>query len=259
MSVNMDINSKEKILAELMVKILKEPLGPIEKSIEGVNDGVLDTKDAIETINDSLGVSVDATEKLHKMVSQRFADLSNEAFPSVLASVQTHLTKQASKQRDDFVLLLGEHSLKTEAYVSALAERILSLLSDIHDDNQEIKHSLNHLGQKLTSVNQGLNTAFDSINKKIDAASEKAVRDNLLFAEKIKDSVNESILELKTIAMQQKDSDSVMRQELNAQQTKQLELLSKNHRSLRKLSMIVGALCGTVAVAIGFSVWCQFG
>lgn len=47
MNVTSEIKNKEKSLAELMVKILKEPLNPLESTLKKINTEVLDTKDKV--------------------------------------------------------------------------------------------------------------------------------------------------------------------------------------------------------------------
>ena len=72
MSITTEIKNKEKSLAELMVRVLKEPLTPLEDSIKVIHDGILDTKELIEDINNAVGASACDVDKVSKAINKQF-------------------------------------------------------------------------------------------------------------------------------------------------------------------------------------------
>lgn len=108
MSTATEIQNKEKTLAELMVKILKEPLNPLEASIKALSGDLADTRDSITEINDTLGASADDAEKATKSLLQALRKIREEDVPSLLTKLQKHITDQSVSDANAVEALLEQ-------------------------------------------------------------------------------------------------------------------------------------------------------
>ncbi|MDH1397232.1 hypothetical protein N5J09_09965 [Aeromonas caviae] len=81
MNVTSEIKNKERALAELMAKILKEPLNPLESSLKKINTELLETRDKVEEINDAINTVVANTEEIINPLKRSLRDLQDDDIP----------------------------------------------------------------------------------------------------------------------------------------------------------------------------------
>ncbi|WJV54903.1 hypothetical protein PCO85_05605 [Prodigiosinella aquatilis] len=92
-----EIKNKEKTLAELMVKILKEPLDPLKGSMKKLHEDVLDTKDKVEEINDILN-AVASTEEIIQPLGKTLRELQDDDIPQAISSLQEFILQQVEEK-----------------------------------------------------------------------------------------------------------------------------------------------------------------
>lgn len=129
MSTATEIHNKEKTLAELMVKILKEPLNPLEASIKALNGDLADTRDSIAEINDTLGASADDAEKATKSLLLALRKIREEDVPSLLTKLQKHITDQSASDARAVEALLEQSTAVHTSSVSSTEAVLLEAIA----------------------------------------------------------------------------------------------------------------------------------
>ncbi|EOE0699445.1 hypothetical protein ACJ8WG_004796, partial [Klebsiella pneumoniae] len=94
MNVTSEIKNKEKTLAELMVKILKEPLDPIKGSVKKLHEEVLDTKDKVEEINDAINAVGANTEEIINPLKRSLRELRDDDLPGIISKLREFISTQ---------------------------------------------------------------------------------------------------------------------------------------------------------------------
>jgi hypothetical protein len=188
MSLTVEIDSKEKSLAALMMNILKAPLKPIEDSVAGLKAGVLDSQDLISEINDTLNASVDQAEKAAKPLMQSLRKLREEDHPALIATLQAYISCQADA-------LDNKNTASLEAKSALIIDEVRLMATDISRQiagQQSILHILSstlsehvertakghvELQQSMAGVFQSLDQTVQSSHIDQSAASRAALAD----------------------------------------------------------------------------------
>lgn len=151
MSTATEIHNKEKTLAELMVKILKEPLNPLEASIKALSGDLADTRDSITEINDTLGASADDAEKATKSLLQALRKIREEDVPSLLTKFQKHITDQSASDARAVEALLEHSTAVHTSSVSSTEAVLLDALAGATRRQGELAHSIEALRPHIES------------------------------------------------------------------------------------------------------------
>lgn len=151
MSTATEIHNKEKTLAELMVKILKEPLNPLEASIKALSGDLADTRDSITEINDTLGASADDAEKATKSLLQALRKIREEDVPSLLTKFQKHITDQSASDARAVEALLEHSTAVHTSSVSSTEAVLLDALAGATRRQGELAQSIEALRPHIES------------------------------------------------------------------------------------------------------------
>lgn len=160
---------KEKSLAELMVRILKEPLKPLGASVKGLEGGLADLKEEIELVNGSVGEcqshsqaaarrSKDVLEVLEKLQHDQAERLS-----ALLATVE----RQAQAGRETL-------DARWEEGLAALGRsegRVLDALVGLGAVQERIERSLALLPEQLVEQRAALDRALAQCQSTVTAAN----------------------------------------------------------------------------------------
>ncbi|WMJ67495.1 hypothetical protein RBI80_31130 (plasmid) [Klebsiella variicola] len=98
MNVTSEIKNKEKSLAELMVKILKEPLNPLESTLKKINTEVLDTKDKVEEIYDAINAVGANTEEIINPLKKSLRELQDDDVPGAISKLREFISTQVEEK-----------------------------------------------------------------------------------------------------------------------------------------------------------------
>lgn len=166
MSTATEIHNKEKTLAELMIKILKEPLNPLEASIKALNGDLADTRDSITEINDTLGASADDAEKATKSLLLALRKIREEDVPSLLTKLQKHITDQSASDARAVEALLEQSTAVHTSSVSSSEAVLLEALAGATRQQGELAQSIEalrpHIESSAAEVSRQLSSSHSS-------------------------------------------------------------------------------------------------
>ncbi|MDY4379646.1 hypothetical protein SOV92_17745 [Pectobacterium brasiliense] len=250
-----EIKNKEKSLTELMVRILKEPLNPIESSMKALHDDVLDTKERIEEVNDTLGASSD---DILRMMKQQYADMEHDVIPTFISSLQEYISQQTTTVTNKVALSLGEQSVKQEEYLNAVAENMLYKFTSIWEGQREVKQSIAELSQQLVSASQRIHTEHVDVTQRLDMACESIAKDIEVASSSIKELLTESMSDMVNGTIPQLNNHSDLLDALNLQQKNLSEKFSASQSKLRTLTIMIGIFFASTIGYIGYDIWHHF-
>ncbi len=174
MSTATEIHNKEKTLAELMVKILKEPLKPLEASIKALNADLVNTLGSITEINDTLGASADDAEKATKSLLQALRKIREEDVPSLLTKLQKHITDQSASDARAVEALLEQSTAIHTSSVSSTEAVLLEALAGATRQQGELARSIEalrpHIESSAADVSRQLSSSHSSSVTDVKAA-----------------------------------------------------------------------------------------
>lgn len=258
MSVTTEIKNKEKSLAELMVRILKEPLTPLEDSMKALHDDILDTKELTENINNVVGVSASDVEEMSKAIKKQFIEIRDDDIPTLMNSLQVYISQQATLIRESVDISLCEQSTKHEEQINTISEKVLSKLTAILDGNLEVKQLIARLGDQLTSTSQRTESEHTTTVQKIDTTYKAIANDIENSAASITEKLAENFIEGKKELAQQQNNHIELLNALTLQQTTLREQLTISHNKLNVLTVMVSILFASILAYIGYGIWHQF-
>ncbi|EKN5950047.1 hypothetical protein ACOHX9_000813 [Yersinia enterocolitica] len=166
MNVTSEIKNKEKTLAELMVKILKEPLDPLKGSVKKLHEEVLDTKDKVEEINDALNAA-ESTEEIIKPLKKTLRELQEDDIPQAIGALQTFISQQVEEKKQYISTSLSQQSAHYDGQLKTATGEVIEKLSEVlgqqNDAIQRYQQTgidgAEALSQQLQAVNQSLEDA----------------------------------------------------------------------------------------------------
>ncbi len=155
MHVTAEIQSKEKSLADLMSRILKEPFKPLSESIKKLEGTVLDSEEKLEEIQNSLGVFSDDAEKAKKEITKALRSIRDENLPELASDIQKHLIQNT----ENITTSIDQYS----NYFKSVSENIISCLSEANTHRNKIEHALYELQTQHRSYSERASTSQAAI------------------------------------------------------------------------------------------------
>ncbi|MEI7125685.1 hypothetical protein [Pectobacterium versatile] len=213
MNVTSEIKNKEKTLAELMVKILKDPLDPLKGSVEKLHEEVLDTKDKVEEINDALNAA-ESTEEIIKPLKKTLRELQEDDIPQAIGALQTFISQQVEEKKQDISTSLSQQSAHYDGQLKTATGEVIEKLSEVLGQQNDAIQRYQQTGidgaeallQKLLAVNQSLEDASADNASEQRSTRERDQRlaellENVMQAQQqIKQSVSELDQQLKGVS-----------------------------------------------------------
>jgi DNA repair exonuclease SbcCD ATPase subunit len=210
MNVTSEIKNKEKTLAELMVKILKEPLDPLKGSVKKLHEEVLDTKDKVEEINDALNAA-ESTEEIIKPLKKTLRELQEDDIPQAIGALQTFISQQVEEKRQDISSSLSQQSAHYDSQLIAATGEVFEKLSDVlgqqHESVQAAIQQYQQTGidgaealsQQLLAVNQSLEdaSADNASEQRSTRERDQRLAERLENVMQTQQQVKQSVSELK--------------------------------------------------------------
>ena len=255
MSITTEIKNKEKSLAELMVRVLKEPLTPLEDSIKVIHDGILDTKELIEDINNAVGASACDVDKVSKAINKQFIEIRDDDIPTLMNSLQVFISQQATLTMESVDISLGEQSTKYEEHINTISEKVLIKLTAILDGYMEVKQLFARLGDQLTSTSQRIESEHTTTVQKIDTTYKAIANDIENSSASITEKLAENLIEGKKESAQQQNNHIELLDALTQQQTILREQLAINQGKLTKLTTVIGIYFFFTFAFICYDIW----
>lgn len=154
---------KEKSLAELMVRILKEPLKPLDKSMADLNGELSDVKKEIEETHSVLSLCLDQAEvaaKQGKQAVQSLRSLRDEQSTWV-PTIQAWIAEHAQSGVESIGGQLSSH-----------ADRQASAQEDVLSALATISHVQSSGAQAIAALPDHLSGELDATNAKVASVAE---------------------------------------------------------------------------------------
>lgn len=167
--MNDQAKEKEKSLTELMVRLLKEPLKPLDKSMADLNGDLLEIKGEIEEANGMLSLCMDNVEvaaKQSKQAVQSLGSLREEQsvwLPTLQACIAGHIQVGTQTMETQ----LGAHSDRSDSALTAVAEEVLSALAGISQEQRSAIQALDALPEHLSRELGVTNTSMASMSQMV--------------------------------------------------------------------------------------------
>ncbi len=147
---------KEKSLAELMVRILKEPLKPFGESIKGLEGGLSEIKEELELVNgtvaDGLKNSDDTARRRDTEALKALHTLRDEWMPAL----QTCIAEHAQAGAQALEVRLGDG-------LTALAQserRMLDAFANVSEAQRSVEQTIAALPSEFSANRTALDNAF---------------------------------------------------------------------------------------------------
>ncbi len=175
MNVTSEIKNKEKTLAELMVKILKEPLDPLKGSVKKLHEEVLDTKDKVEEINDAINGVGANTEEIINPLKRSLRELQDDDIPGVISKLREFISTQVEEKKQDISTALSQQSVHYDSQLKAATGKVCEKLSDVlGQQNESVQTAIQQYQQTGIDSAEALLQQLLAANRSLEAnASEQ--------------------------------------------------------------------------------------
>lgn len=236
---------KENSLAELMVRILKEPLKPLDESVKGLKDELADIKDEIEHTKNSVISGV--VEVLNK--HERNAKNRDE---ETLEALRTSFSEQAQA--------LAAMPVQVN---DALAGSVTRLHAQLHEQQTSLAATLaqwqTHASAAHTELAASMNTAVAGISQRLEQQQKSAQAAQLALLGALKSAAEHS---QSAMAKTQQDGQTlreafvVAQAEVLGALRQQTEVFStrldQSQAKVCQLTVIIGVFFGSMMAYVAY-------
>ncbi len=156
MDLTTEIKNKEESLSALMSRILKEPLGPLNKSINDTMETLLDTKDILDEIESSVQASGHDVEKSIKSLRSSLSLIKDEVLPDHEQSIQRQfktLSEATSKKVQESIDIQQQSIDALKAILDTAHDTVLGELNASKELSQRAFAALTH---QCAALNESL-------------------------------------------------------------------------------------------------------
>ncbi len=214
MNVTSEIKNKERTLAELMAKILKEPLNPLESSLKKLNTEVLETRDKVEEINDAINAVGANTEEIINPLKRALRELQDDDIPGVISKLREFISTQVEEKKQDISAALSQQSAHYDNQLKAATGEVFEKLSDVlGQQNESVQAAIQQyqqagidsaeaLLQQLLAANRSLEEACaaNASARERDQRLAERLESVMQAQQQIKLSISELDLQLKSVS-----------------------------------------------------------
>ncbi|MGE8454250.1 MAG: hypothetical protein ACN6OP_27315 [Pseudomonadales bacterium] len=255
MDLTAEIKSKEKSLSDLMVKILKGPLNPLEDSLETLKDDLLDTKDLVSEVNDAVNVSVGDLEKVQRTLKR----IRDDSLPEIASSIQTVIAEHVGSQSQHIIAKLTELSSSLgQEFGAARAEQVLLVQAAIaevrlnreHAENADVDRSgqLQSLAVELKQALAEIGTAADDLHRKSDSARAAEFRELMQESRRVSRELSASI----------EGCQTVMKEAMDQQRRAMLAEFSSLKAKMKISAITTGIFFASMLAYVGYDLSGKF-
>ncbi|ENV1394589.1 hypothetical protein ACPFT2_001889 [Vibrio cholerae] len=145
MNSTTDIKNKEKSLAELMVRILKEPLNPLETSLQELLSEFSETSTKLGDIDLKLDVADSEILKINKLLRK----VREEDFPALTLELQNEVVNRFSNEIKGVTKEIADFKINQNTMLREIAEEQASKLTEIVILCKETKQAIKDLEQRI--------------------------------------------------------------------------------------------------------------
>lgn len=171
MNVTSEIKNKEKMLAELMVKILKEPLDPLKGSMKKLHEDVLETKDKVEKINDAINTVGVNTEEIINPLKRSLRELQDDDIPGAISKLREFISTQVEEKKQDISAALSQQSAHYDSQLKAATGEAFEKLSGVlGQQNESVQAAIQQYQQTGIDSSEALLQQLLAANRSLEEA-----------------------------------------------------------------------------------------
>ena len=142
---------KEKSLAELMARVLKEPLKPLDKSMADLNGELSEIKQLADDSAGTLSLCLENAEgafKQSKEAAKLSRSLQDEHLPALKSSIAQHVQDGAEAVQAQ----LSSYADRSASALEAVAKDVLSALDGVNQEQRSTAQTIEALPAHLSHV-----------------------------------------------------------------------------------------------------------
>lgn len=272
MNTTSEIKNKEKSLAELMVKILKEPLNPLEMSLDELKDELFEATSKLAEIDDKISASALDHEKISKTLRK----IRDEDFPSFSADLHQYLANKFESEFQKIVNALDNNVSRFDESLNVVADTLIERLDKTVCQQIKLELAIEEIGKSLASQLETLMEMKQSTLKEIQYSRERTESSSLQLTSiieiehnemlagfeglsmKIKESMSEN-LTIGQQAIKSIDSNQKVIEDIIVQKNADLvAAISSNKIKLKNLMFTTSILFIVMSIYIGYDIWSRF-
>lgn len=202
-----EIQNKEKILTELMTRILKTPLDPIDKSIKTIQSDLLDTQDRLKTIDgligEALAVVIEELDKASKH-SRKVLTKIQEDIQALNFQLKEHVSMTSEDQRRVLEAVIAEHAIQINSALKSISDYFTKELSNTTVNQRETLSSISRVRQEMLIAIESINAAqsfqIKTVLQEIKSAKEFSEKGYASLANQIENLNGAATAKLDTIS-----------------------------------------------------------
>ena len=258
MTIAAQIKEKEKSLAELMARILQEPLNPLAKSMARVNEEILQANEAITAVREAVDASAAAVEDTGRVLKGVLSKMRGEDFPGLERQLVKQDERQTEAWRSTNALLSEKFLLAAErqAELAQASEDMLKRLEDEHvaaraEQIAAVQSAVDEIRSSRSLSEQG----GERLAAQLDTCHERILtRANEQFSSMLADMADAQRAR-QLVAERLEAGQKDLANALNQQHASTSAQLSALQTKLKHLSIITGVLLTSTLAYIGYEVW----
>ena len=172
MDLTAEIKNKEESLSALMSRVLKEPLAPLNKTIDDTMGTLLDAKDILDEIDLSIKTSSHEVDKQIKSLRSSLSLIKDEVLPDHERRVQLQVKKLSDATATKVQESIDSHQKSMGALEAVWSANHDTVLIELNASKELSQHAFSALTQQYVSLNDSLVSAHKTALVEINASRE---------------------------------------------------------------------------------------
>ena len=172
MDLTAEIKNKEESLSALMSRVLKEPLAPLNKSIDDTMGTLLDAKDILDEIDLSIKTSSHEVEKHIKSLRSSLSLIKDEVLPDHERRFQLQVKKLSDATATKVQESIDSHQKSMGALEAVWSANHDTVLIELNANKELSQNAFSALAQQYVSLNDSLVATHKTALVELNASRE---------------------------------------------------------------------------------------
>ena len=172
MDLTAEIKNKEESLSALMSRVLKEPLAPLNKSIDDTMETLLDAKDILDEIDLSIKTSSHEVEKHIKSLRSSLSLIKDEVLPDHERRFQLQVKKLSDATATKVQESIDSHQKSIGALEAVWSANHDTVLIELNANKELSQNAFSALAQQYVSLNDSLVATHKTALVELNASRE---------------------------------------------------------------------------------------
>lgn len=251
------IKNKEDSLAALMTRILKEPLSPIDSSMEEIKESLLEATERIDRTQEAVINNEDSLINIEKYLKREFLSLKSQVLPEQFGDLHKKINVYGEKTNESIQTLEARSNQHT-VDLNKLSQSLSEVVSCHHDQQQALAAAHQRQLSKLEESTVRLHTeikhstsAFGASLNDSKTLSTTLKENSLTMLASLKNLEQEGHSSLRTVNHNQQQ----LLQLLTQHNTDLMAYLSAGQSRLKKLTVLMSIAFVLMLSYVGYDIW----